>query len=708
MLGFTKVSIGPWTLWESAEARGVRVLKRRAGLPEVIMLTGAAMDRRDLEMKRKLANVYDDNGHTPLHLAAREGNIEKARDLLSLGAKLQTRSKIGGLTALHFAVYEGKEDMVALLIHAGASTTIEDDLGITPLRAALSLQNRGVLSSMGIEYPRSHPDWGKPLSCRPDPESAAPSFVPNSSHLSSKAYHYLRLVDRRQNPENDKTKSKFSFLKSITDRLIEDDKFKEKHNYSFGGNCGAIAFLFGLLSHPNRAARSEYFAMLYYENKYDLNEIDTLKNVPEILKNFTYPARKGIRTLRNLEGVVRDEHGKIVVEPVDIPERPVYKNGDDVLHRLHSHHTWYQKKIIYIPMMGDPNYLSVPMEDSMRVDNIATESVDSFEKIPEALKTFTSFLPGDFFKISYAEHAICISVTPDRKFEYFDGNAPLVFHPYISSVDIYTAEEAYKEDGALIEQMKKDVINTYRWEAEEVLKRPVLLRQFRKQPCFTDKYIASIINTDEGRKMFFHAVTNDDFRLVGRFLKNGFNANIENELGQNPLDLSFLLGSIPQLLHNNVKPTRFFASTVEGNIFEAYHLKLIVGVLLHRDDVVLELRKDSRFQEFAQKGITRIGKTEFKEPMNLFDLAADGGCRIIGTEILAAGVSPLRGSHPHTNEVLEWQKKNPAGSRRMNDDDFYRKYQLPAWLLEGEEPVAASGDEPPPLEEDPPELDSED
>jgi ankyrin repeat protein len=87
----------------------------------------------------------DSIGMTPLHRAARDGNIEKLRELLEQGGadvNAQVRSKEErspewGSTPLHYAVRDGHIDVVRLLIEKGADVNAANDRGVTPLHRAI-------------------------------------------------------------------------------------------------------------------------------------------------------------------------------------------------------------------------------------------------------------------------------------------------------------------------------------------------------------------------------------------------------------------------------------------------------------------------------------------------------------------------------------------------------------------------------------------
>lgn len=55
------------------------------------------------------------NGYTPLHIAAKQDQMEMARSLLQYGATANAESE-QGVTPLHLAAQKGHAEMVALLL----------------------------------------------------------------------------------------------------------------------------------------------------------------------------------------------------------------------------------------------------------------------------------------------------------------------------------------------------------------------------------------------------------------------------------------------------------------------------------------------------------------------------------------------------------------------------------------------------------------
>lgn len=83
-------------------------------------------------------NVRDVNGWTPLHYAARKGNIVIVGELIRKGALLNTKNKFND-TPLDIAVQNTHLDVVRALINAGAEVNTEDNGDSLPNSTPLSM-----------------------------------------------------------------------------------------------------------------------------------------------------------------------------------------------------------------------------------------------------------------------------------------------------------------------------------------------------------------------------------------------------------------------------------------------------------------------------------------------------------------------------------------------------------------------------------------
>ncbi len=102
----------------------------------VVLLLGAGAD----------ANARDGAGITPLLEASRTGNLPVAKILIDGGADVNA---IGGRhndSALHVAAFNGRAELVELLVLRGADPTMENMLGRTPIQEAEQMKRTNVIA----------------------------------------------------------------------------------------------------------------------------------------------------------------------------------------------------------------------------------------------------------------------------------------------------------------------------------------------------------------------------------------------------------------------------------------------------------------------------------------------------------------------------------------------------------------------------------
>ena len=81
-------------------------------------------------------NTRDDEGSTPLYLAAENGRLQVVRMLLEHGANVGAEDN-QGKTPLHGAAKAGRVEVVRMLLEHGANVGAEDNQGKTPLHGAV-------------------------------------------------------------------------------------------------------------------------------------------------------------------------------------------------------------------------------------------------------------------------------------------------------------------------------------------------------------------------------------------------------------------------------------------------------------------------------------------------------------------------------------------------------------------------------------------
>jgi ankyrin repeat protein len=78
-------------------------------------------------------NATDGAGNSPLHTAAHRGHVEACKLLLSIGKANPNPHNKDGWTPMHFAARLGFDDVIRVLIGAGAHADDKDLKRFTPL-----------------------------------------------------------------------------------------------------------------------------------------------------------------------------------------------------------------------------------------------------------------------------------------------------------------------------------------------------------------------------------------------------------------------------------------------------------------------------------------------------------------------------------------------------------------------------------------------
>jgi ankyrin repeat protein len=95
----------------------------------------------------ELISSRDDDGWTPLHWAAVNGNGDVATFLLANKPEINAGNNIGG-AALHIAAEFGAKAVVGLLLANGAEVNAGDRIGSTPLHEAAEFGNKKEVASL--------------------------------------------------------------------------------------------------------------------------------------------------------------------------------------------------------------------------------------------------------------------------------------------------------------------------------------------------------------------------------------------------------------------------------------------------------------------------------------------------------------------------------------------------------------------------------
>ena len=82
-----------------------------------------------------LINFQNDNGQTPMHMAAWQGHLNIVQFLIDLGADINTMGP-ANQSPLLYAAYEGRTEIVEILLQQGAEFNYQDRNGRTPLHYA--------------------------------------------------------------------------------------------------------------------------------------------------------------------------------------------------------------------------------------------------------------------------------------------------------------------------------------------------------------------------------------------------------------------------------------------------------------------------------------------------------------------------------------------------------------------------------------------
>ncbi len=92
------------------------------------------------QQRRDRGNATKMGGLTPLHYAARQGNVEATEALIKGGAKMDTPSGSEQTTPLVLAIANGHFDVAKVLVEHGADVNKANVMGLAPLYAVIDVQ----------------------------------------------------------------------------------------------------------------------------------------------------------------------------------------------------------------------------------------------------------------------------------------------------------------------------------------------------------------------------------------------------------------------------------------------------------------------------------------------------------------------------------------------------------------------------------------
>eukprot|EP00250_Pteridium_aquilinum_P017905 c23831_g4_i1 orf=1917-4238(-) len=145
----------------------------------------------------------DSYGATPFHLAARNGDTTLL-DMLQVG-DINDRAGAAGLTALHYAAWNGKNEAIKWLLAHGASTRVVDVVqGDTPLHSAMRRGNDKAVESLilrgdvDVHQTNKKQQWAIALAGEHRHLDSAKAFVRALTVAKVGAEHTSTWVDKEQ------------------------------------------------------------------------------------------------------------------------------------------------------------------------------------------------------------------------------------------------------------------------------------------------------------------------------------------------------------------------------------------------------------------------------------------------------------------------------------------------------------------------------
>lgn len=168
----------------------------------------------------------NEDGLTPLLLAADERADQTVALLLKLGADINAQSTAEKYTALHYAAHNSDTDTLKLLVKAGAKLDIKDAKGLTPLHhAAIEADDDHVEYLLGKGADVLAKDnmgrtasWHAEKKSHEDHHYLADRYHKISIHLKLKEIAAQKEIDRKAAEEADR-------------KAVQEDLEKLRKNY---------------------------------------------------------------------------------------------------------------------------------------------------------------------------------------------------------------------------------------------------------------------------------------------------------------------------------------------------------------------------------------------------------------------------------------------------------------------------------------------